>query len=294
MVSSANDPRIQRVTARISEIEPVMKYRLSTAFLALATVAGCAPDLSADRIEHARQRLDSTSGLAGWTEQQLAVPVDDPGTFAKSLGIFGNFAVVSSSEYAGSGAIFTYTRENSVWTPLAPPLYPPPYPAPPATPQAVARFGTTLAVSPDFLAVSGSTTASGLGSVWVFARENTGWSANGQLLQPTVPQSSFGRALALEGTTLLVGAPSSDGTATDNSTLPGQGAVYPYSYNATSKIWESRSALRPSGDDTAGARFGASIALGGDLLAIGAPSSDSTGSIRSFVRTTEFTLILGW
>lgn len=83
-------------------------------------------------------------------------------------------------------------------------------------------------------------------------------------------EDSFGFGLAAEGNRLLIGAPfeASDGSSPDNNSLRNSGAAY--MFELENDKWVEKQLLkaeRPGEGDM----FGASVALSGDLLVIGAP-----------------------
>ncbi|MDH5493410.1 MAG: cadherin-like beta sandwich domain-containing protein, partial [Myxococcales bacterium] len=89
----------------------------------------------------------------------------------------------------------------------------------------------------------------------------------------------FGRAVAVEGDTLVIGASREDGAATgvggdpaDDSALD-SGAVYVFVRGATG-VWTPQAYLKAS-NTGGGDLFGASVSISGDTLVIGAPREDS-------------------
>ena len=91
----------------------------------------------------------------------------------------------------------------------------------------------------------------------------------------------FGAALALQGDTLVVGAPYEpskssgvDGDPTDES-VPGAGAVYVFARSGTT--WSQQAYLKPSTGGLA-IHFGFSVALDGDTLVAGAPNEESNAT----------------
>ncbi len=86
----------------------------------------------------------------------------------------------------------------------------------------------------------------------------------------------FGYSVALDGDTLVVGAPEEDsaGTGGDNDAKDA-GAVYVFV--RTGATWSQQAYLKAS-NTGAGDRFGWSVALSGDTLVVGAPREDSAGS----------------
>ena len=98
----------------------------------------------------------------------------------------------------------------------------------------------------------------------------------------------FGAGIALFGDTLVVNARTEDsaatgidGTQTDNSATD-SGAIYVFT--RASGVWTQQAYLKAS-DTNADARFGYWVDLEGDTLVVGAPLSDSTGTVYVFTRT---------
>lgn len=90
--------------------------------------------------------------------------------------------------------------------------------------------------------------------------------------------ASFGAAVALEGATLVVGAP---GTGSDS------GAVYVFqrSLTSTGYVWSQTAMIKPSPAE-AGARFGSSVQLSGTTVVVAAnESSSGAGAVYAFELT---------
>jgi FG-GAP repeat len=91
----------------------------------------------------------------------------------------------------------------------------------------------------------------------------------------------FSTALALDGDTLVVGAPFEDSNATGvngdetNNGASASGAVYVFI--RTNGVWSQQAYLKAS-NTGAGDQFGASVALDGDTLIIGATGEASNGT----------------
>jgi hypothetical protein len=92
----------------------------------------------------------------------------------------------------------------------------------------------------------------------------------------------FGDAVALSGDTLAVGATGEDGAATgiggdesDNSAI-NSGAVYVFTRDPAG-VWSQQAYIKAS-NAGAGDNFGASVALSGDTLAVGAALEDSAST----------------
>jgi hypothetical protein len=112
--------------------------------------------------------------------------------------------------------------------------------------------------------------ATDAGAVHVFVRSGTGWARQAYVkASNTAAGDAFGRALALstDGSTLAVGAPGDDGTATDS------GAVYVFTRSGTT--WTQQQRLKAAQPDASDA-FGTAVSLAGDgaTLAASAPGED--------------------
>jgi hypothetical protein len=150
-------------------------------------------------------------------------------------------------------------------------------------------FGASLALSGDTLAVGApfedsaaggvggdqtDNAADASGAVYVFRRSGTTWQQEAYLkASNTGAGDSFGYSVALAGDTLAVGAYQEasaaqgvGGDQTDNS-ASNSGAVYVFRRSGTT--WQQEAYLKAS-NTGAGDSFGASVALAGDTLAVGA------------------------
>jgi len=190
-----------------------------------------------------------------------------------------------------SGAVYVFARSGSQWSQQA-------YVKAHNT-DTDDWFGVSVALSADTLAVgahredssgSGVNSNTGLdesapesGAVYVFTRTADVWSQQAYIkASNTDGDDRFGRSLALWGDTLAVGAHLEDSNGTgvngnaefDNSS-PDSGAAYVFTRQGG--VWSQQAYLKASntGSDD---RFGRSMALSGDTLAVGAQQEDSSGS----------------
>jgi len=103
----------------------------------------------------------------------------------------------------------------------------------------------------------------GSGSAYVFVRSNGTWTETAKLIASDGTDSdTFGRAVALDGNTILVGATD----AAINNTLHA-GAIYAFTYDGTT--WIEQAKLTAS-DAGAYDRFGYAVAIDGDTALVGA------------------------
>lgn len=136
-----------------------------------------------------------------------------------------------------------------------------------STPAPFDRFGQSVALDGDTLAVGapmfGPLTSSGPGRVEVLRGGGPGWATEAVLHPPTgAAGDRFGDKVALDGDTLLVGAPFADiqgGTS---------GAAYVFVRQAG--VWSLQQQLSPP-TVRAGSLLGSGVAVHGDRLVVGAP-----------------------
>lgn len=188
-----------------------------------------------------------------------------------------------------SGAVYVFTRTNGVWRQEA-------YLKASNT-GAGDFFGSSVALSGDTLAVGAfgeSSAATGIngnqadnsafysGAVYVFTRASNEWSQQAYLkASNTGAASFFGWRVALSGETLAVGAVKESSNATgvngsqsDNTALS-SGAVYVFT--RAGGVWSQQAYVKASNPGL-NDLFGHSVALSGDVLAVGAIHEQSAAT----------------
>ena len=143
-----------------------------------------------------------------------------------------------------------------------------PHPAPAAGD----AFGTAVAIDGDRLAVGApgdDTVAGDGGAVWTFIRSGGVWTLESRILPPTPhPGGGFGRAVALDGDRLAIGAPRADG----------DGLVHVFRHDPRAG-WIEETTLAGLGPSNANRDTGHAVALDGDRLAVGQPGASLDGSM---------------
>jgi hypothetical protein len=177
------------------------------------------------------------------------------------------------------GSVRIYVRSGSLWTLQATLTA--------ADGLSADAFGSSVSLSGDTLAVGVPLddvgTVSNQGSVRIFVRSGTTWTAQATLTASDgAANDSFGSALSLDGDTLCVGVPFDDVGANSN-----QGSVRVFIRTGTT--WTAQATLTAS-DGAASDLFGKSVDLDGNTLAVGDPfdqvgASGAIGSVRVFVRS---------
>ncbi len=217
-----------------------------------------------------------------WSQQQKLTASDATAGDALgwSVALEGDTLVVGAPwEETGvweSGSAYVFVRSGSTWT------------------QQQKIKGTSLSVFDNFgysVAISGERVAVGAhkddvkvvdqGSTFVFTRSGTTWSQSGQVsASDGSPGDEFGHAVAITGTTVLVGS------YVDDLKKKDEGSLYVYTLAGTA--WQQQKALAQRPGGIAGDWLGYSVALAGDTAVVGNPRDDDkgkdSGSAHVFLR----------
>ena len=133
------------------------------------------------------------------------------------------------------------------------------------------RFGLSLAVGGDTFVVGAFGDDGARGSAYIFDRHadtSDNWKQVAKLTAgDDNPESQFGVSVALDGDTVVIGANFDFGLGLVS------GAAYIFEREASTSNWEQVARLTAD-DGDAGDRFGFSVAIGEDTLAVGAPGDD--------------------
>jgi len=140
--------------------------------------------------------------------------------------------------------------------------------------------GRAVAVSGPYAAISGWS-GDRFNNVLIYQRRSDGAWEFGDLVKAenADPDDDFGRVLAMDGRTLVVGAPNEDSAARGiggdggNNDAEDSGAVYVY-FRAQDGTWLLEAYIKSANSD-AGDRFGSAVSLDGETLVVGAPGEDS-------------------
>ncbi|MCA9647116.1 MAG: FG-GAP repeat protein [Myxococcales bacterium] len=240
-----------------------------------------------------------TRDCNGWSLQAVLTP-DNPGNdqFGRSVAISGDTIVIGAEDedgpgesFSNSGAAYVFERCGSSWSQTA-------Y----LTASNAAnndRFGKQVAISGDVIVVgapeedSDATSINGdqtndnaaqAGAAYVFRKGAGGWAQDAYLKASNAEQGdSFGDAVAISGSTILVTATGEDSPATGVNGNQGNdpsyisaGAVYAFVHDGSA--WSQQAYIKAS-NTGANLNFGESLAIDGDTFVAGAidENSDSTG-----------------
>ncbi len=200
-----------------------------------------------------------TKTSSGWRQvaelksAHPAVGGDLGDEFGSSVAISGTTVAVGAPDPLGPpGKAYVFTKATSGWTQAAE--------LKAKSPAALDSFGASVAVSSTIVAVGDPGQAIGAGRAYVFTKTKTGWQETAELkANDTLSDDDLGRAVAVSGTTLVVGAP---GYREDT------GRAYVFAKATTG--WKQTAELK--GSDTAqGDVFGTSVAISNNMAMAGAP-----------------------
>lgn len=197
---------------------------------------------------------------ATWAHEAKLIASDAGSSdfFGYSVAIDGDTAVVGAvlDDAVGfdSGSAYVFVRSAGVWSEQAK-LLPSDLGASDQCGYAVAVDGDTLAVG----AIEANGNVSDSGAVYVFARSGSTWTEQAKLSGPPNFGGSFGRSVAIEGDTLVVG----DDTAVGFQF--GRAFVFRRSGSTWTQIAELVSNAPTTND-----AFGCSVAIAADTVVVGA------------------------
>jgi hypothetical protein len=138
------------------------------------------------------------------------------------------------------------------------------------------NFGRAVAMTGADLLIGQPVNWYGPGTVYAYRPDASGeWAERSMLTaSDSARMDDFGRALALDGNTLVVGAPRK---------RDGSGVAYVFERSGPEGSWaETRVLEPPRGGDHAD--YAAALALSGDDLLVGSPAVDGTGVVYHFRR----------
>ncbi len=235
-----------------------------------------------------------------WTQNQVLIAADaeseDVFEFGFSVSIEGDYLIVGAPAKAtGQGAVYIFEWDGDSWEPEDDAV----------TSEGSSRFGevvqfNSVSSTPEFI-VGAPQANSGQGEVFVYELDTStspdSWSESVKLNAETNAGESdnFGSSVSILNGRIAVGAPgeSSNGTGADATTSSSNndnantGAVYLYELNGEGAWDLDRFIKAPKVSD--GMKFGTTVALSADMLAVGAPFEDSnaTGIASDDVNNTS-------
>jgi hypothetical protein len=226
-------------------------------------------------------RVDTT-----WTQQEKLTPIDSEqdAQFGYSVAIDADTVVVGAkdkdyfSDFKGKnsiangfpinqGAAYVFNRSDASWSfdskLMASDVW---------ANQNDAQFGSSVAISGETIVI-GAIKASNQavigqeGAVYVFNYSSSNWLEEARLSDSTLGASAFGSSVAVDGNTLVVGAP-----YVDDVSMTARGSAFVYV--RASKGWSLQEELTPFIPD-ANFEFGSSVSISQDRIIVGSRGANS-------------------
>lgn len=243
--------------------------------------------------------LKPASGWVNATETAKLTASDGAAgdTLGRSVAVFGDTVVVGAPQHevggnARQGSAYVFVKPASGWVNST------------ETAKFTAsdgaagdRFGHAVAISGDTIVLGsfGNDVGANVdqGSAYVFVQPAAGWMSAMETAKLTAsdgaPGDRFGMSVAVDGDTIVVGA--------ENATVgtgSGPGSAYVFVRPSGGWTHATHTARLSASDGAAGDRFGGSVAVSGETIAVGAPGDDvsteaNQGSAYVFVKPA-----LGW
>lgn len=215
--------------------------------------------------------VDCASEACSPAQRVVPTGLEQRDLYGLSVAVSGD-TLVAGAPGDREGAVYVFVRSGSAWVQ-----------------QAKLRafdgrngdeFGHAVALQGDRLVVGARGADDRRGVVYVFARSGSAWALDARLQPAALAiESQFGSSVALDGSTLVAGAPWAPGPSAGDW---GHGAAYVYLRGAG---WSQQARLQ-SGSAADGAQFGGSVGLLGDRIAVGVAGGDGfRGSVEIFERS---------
>jgi len=203
----------------------------------------------------------------GWTESSKLLP-DDANAgdrFGGSVSLDGDTVLIGADADVGlAGSAYVFVRTGGAWVQQAKLVA--------SDGASQDSFGLSVAIDGDTAVIGAwldDDNGPGSGSAYVFTRSAGVWTERAKLLASDgAALDFFGKRVALDGDTALIGAHEVDYVGTET------GAAYVFT--GSGGAWTEQAKLFAS-DPAPGHNFGVSIALHGDTALIGANGHDDDG-----------------
>ncbi len=214
-----------------------------------------------------------------WTQQAKLTASDGSSgdQFGISVAVSGSTTVIGASASAsGQGSAYIFTLAGSTWNQQAKLTA--------SDAAAGDEFGGSVSLSGSTAVAGAAGKSAGQGAVYVFASSGTTWAQQAKLTASDgVSGDKFGYSVAVNGTTLLVGAPVKN--CQFNCGTPsagGLGGAYVFAFSDSS--WSQQAELASS---DGGGAFGYSVAVSGTTAIVVENYNNSflTGAAFAFVRS---------
>ena len=189
--------------------------------------------------------------------------------FGWSIAADGDTAVVGArfddDNGSGSGSAYVLIRQSGVWSQVAKLTA--------SDGAAGDEFGESVAMDGETVVVGAPQHDGGKGAAYLFTKPTSGgWADTTETAKLTASDGAaddeFGDSVAMDGDTLVVGAPLDDDNAAHS------GSAYVFTKPNTGWADATETAKLTASDGMVYSRFGGSAAVDGDTVVVGAPTHD--------------------
>jgi hypothetical protein len=140
-----------------------------------------------------------------------------------------------------------------------------------------AYFGCCIDISGDYAAIGAEGDNGDRGAVYIFKLISGVWTEMQKIVAgDAAPNDFFGLSVALDGDTVVIGAPWDDDDGSKSGSV--------YIWRRSGETWSLEQKITAS-DAAAGDEFGNSVAISGDSLIAGASGEGSSGAAYVFIRS---------
>lgn len=250
---------------------------------------------------HAQKWDEIMKQAAGDRNFQSSAGREDD-VYGWSVSVSGDYAVIGAYQHKGdeqginkvqlAGAAYVLYNNAGTWTEVKKLI---------SSDRSIeGRFGHSVAISGDYVIVgaikenkdvAGGNTVESAGAAYIFKKDQGGNNNWGQLKKITAPvrdvSDLFGHEVKIDGDVIIVGVPYESHNAAEAAKLTNSGSVYLYSKNqGGTENWGLVKKITAPTRYTE-ARFGLSVAIGGNYMAVGASESQlnsGSGAVYFFAK----------
>ncbi len=216
-----------------------------------------------------------------WTQQQKLTAADAAvfDLFGISVAISGDTIVVGAvfgddacpgNPDCNSGAVYVFVRDGGAWTQQQKLTA--------SDANADDRFGNVVAISGDTIVVGArfdDDAGSNSGSAYVFTRQGNLWTQRQKLTAADAAAGDeFGNSIAISGDRIVIGASRNDDACPSTINCDSGSA---YVFVRQGGVWTQQQKLTAA-DAAVSDLFGASVAISGDTIVVGASGDDDAGN----------------
>ncbi len=218
----------------------------------------------------------STAQAQNWTEAQKTLPVpylnNTNEEFGKSIAVDGDYVIVGAPGYSGKkGCVYLLYNNGTSWTAIAK------LTASDGT--ADDNFGISVGISGNVVIVGtyqDDDKGSNSGSAYIFEKPLSGWIDMTETAKLTAsdgaPDDNFGFSVCISNNVAVIGAYRDD----DNES--NSGSAYVFERHSTGWANMTESAKLTASDPVSEAKFGCSVGISGNYIAIGAHQDNENGN----------------